>query len=180
MKKNEVSLAKQLVFCFFCERKINKMTKVYCEDCKDIFICLKCFIEGRESREHKRDHQYRILDKLNFSLFGTQWTAREEINLLEGLQQFGYGNWKAISKHLNSDKDMVDCEKHFHEVYLDRKGMDLAQIKDKSFLEEEGEFYICFLWVDLAGDYYEVGWVEILIFALFGLETVNIFMINIC
>lgn len=142
MKKSEVSLAKQLVFCFFCERKINKMTKVYCEECKDIFICLKCFVEGRESREHKKTHKYRILNKLKFSLFGKEWTAREEINLLEGLQQFGYGNWKAISKYLNSDKDMVECERHFHEVYLDRKDMKLSTISRMELVAEEGaSFY---------------------------------------
>ena len=139
MKKEEVSLAKQLVFCFFCERKINTMTKVYCEDCKDIFICLKCFIEGRESGEHKQTHRYRLMDKLNFNLFGVHWTAREEINLLEGLQQFGYGNWKAISKHLNSDKDMIECEKHFHEVYLASDVKSLKELKGDTIKEDESK-----------------------------------------
>ena len=141
MKKEELSLAKQLVFCFFCERKINTMTKVYCEDCQDIFICLKCFIEGRESGEHKQSHRYRLMDKLNFNLFGKIWTAREEINLLEGLQQFGYGNWKAISKHLNSNKDMVECERHFHEVYLKNMGSSLKSLKSSEFLIDESRLF---------------------------------------
>lgn len=132
-------MAKQLVFCFFCERKINAMTKVYCEDCRDIFICLKCFIEGRESGDHKRDHRYRIMDKLDFKLFGDQWTAREEINLLDGLQQFGYGNWKAISKQLNSDKDMIECERHFHEVYLNKPHEPLEALKTPHWPINPGE-----------------------------------------
>ena len=142
MKKEELSLAKQLVFCFFCERKINTMTKVYCEDCKDIYICLKCFIEGRESGDHKQTHKYRLLDKLDFNLFGSQWTAREEINLLDGLQQFGYGNWKAVSKHLNSDKDMVECERHFHEVYLDTQMKPLEHMKGVEFIVDESNYIL--------------------------------------
>jgi len=138
MKKEEINLAKQLVFCFFCERKINTMTKVYCEDCQDIFICLKCFIEGRESGGHKKSHRYRLMDKLAFPLFQDEWSAREEINLLDGLQQFGYGNWKAISKQLNSDKDMVQCEKHFHEVYLDTGKKSLEELKGANFTVNEG------------------------------------------
>jgi transcriptional adapter 2-alpha len=127
---DDLSLTKQLVFCYFCERKINEITKVFCQECKDIFICLKCFVEGKEREKHKKSHSFRILNKLDFKLFDNSWTAREELILLDGLHQFGYGNWKDIANHLGSGKDMIDCERHFHQVYLDKEGQLSNYVED--------------------------------------------------
>ena len=133
----DLSLAKQLVFCYFCERKINEMTKIFCQECKDIFICVKCFVEGKERDKHKKTHPYRVLNKLDFKLFKEEWMAREELILIDGLQQFGYGNWKSVSQHLGGEKSMVDCEKHFHQIYLDKPG-ELKDFVGKNNIETEG------------------------------------------
>ena len=141
MQKEELGFTKHLVYCFFCERKLNEMTKIFCVSCTEIIICVKCFVEGREDKDHKKNHPYQVFDKLNFKLFGNDWTAREEIILLDGLNQNGYGNWKAISKYLGSDKDMVECEKHFHEVYL-REGVSLKDQQGKKIFRTEGKFVL--------------------------------------
>ena len=142
MKGEDLSMTKQLVFCFFCERKINDMTKVFCVDCKDIYLCVKCFVEGRESQNHKNTHRYKVLDRLDFQLFGDNWTAREDIILLDGLYQFGYGNWKAISKHIGTNKGMEETERHFHRVYLDDKRPLLDKTEIWPF-QVEGRLYDC-------------------------------------
>ena len=30
------------------------------------------------------------------------WSAREEIRLLDAIEQYGFGNWQDISKHIES------------------------------------------------------------------------------
>lgn len=32
----------------------------------------------------------------------SKWSAREEIRLLDAIEQFGFGNWQDISKHVES------------------------------------------------------------------------------
>lgn len=144
MKGDDISLAKQLVFCFFCERKINEMTKIFCTDCGDIFLCVKCFAEGKESHKYKNSHRYQVYDRLDFKLFGDNWTAREELILLDGLYQFGYGNWKAISKHIGTDKTMEETERHFHQVYLDDDRSLESKTRNQPIHEESKSFHIFF------------------------------------
>lgn len=32
----------------------------------------------------------------------SKWTAREEMELLNGIEQFGFGNWEDISNHIGT------------------------------------------------------------------------------
>ena len=41
---------------------------------------------------------YIVLDNLQFALFHPEWSAREEILLLQGVSKCGLGNWKGISE----------------------------------------------------------------------------------
>ena len=43
-------------------------------------------------------------DTGNFSIFPGQgnWTAREEVRLLDAIEQYGYGNWEDIAKHIET------------------------------------------------------------------------------
>ena len=68
-----------MVFCDFCERELTRMSSVYCEECKDSNICVRCFALGCENQKHKKNHPYRIITKLDFSLFDLDWTALEEL-----------------------------------------------------------------------------------------------------
>jgi transcriptional adapter 2-alpha len=45
---------------------------------------------------HKADHDYRVIDNLNFPLFSADWGADEEILLLEAIELFGLGNWTEV------------------------------------------------------------------------------------
>ena len=70
-----------MIFCDFCERELTRMTVVYCEECKELNICVRCFALGSENNTHKKNHQYRILTKLDFSIFEPKWVAIEELLL---------------------------------------------------------------------------------------------------
>ena len=39
-----------------------------------------------------------------------EWTAEEELLLVEGLERFGFGNWLDISEHLGGEKTKEEVE----------------------------------------------------------------------
>ena len=65
-------------------------------------ICMNCFLNLQEFgifliyvilASHNIGHSYSIINKLNFPTFVDDWTAEEELLLLEGLEKKGFGNW---------------------------------------------------------------------------------------
>ena len=59
-----------------------------------------------------------MINKLNFPLFVEDYTAQEQLLLLEGLEKKGFGNWADIAEMMGSDKTKEDLEKHYDEIYL--------------------------------------------------------------
>lgn len=53
---------------------------------------------------HNIGHSYSIINKLNFPVFVDNWTAEEELLLLEGLEKKGFGNWQDIAEMLGNEK----------------------------------------------------------------------------
>lgn len=64
---------------------------------------------------------YHVVNKLNFPLYEDNWTAEEELLLMEGLEKFGFGNWADISEHLGTDKTPDDVQAHYEKIYLSNK-----------------------------------------------------------
>ena len=79
MEYKKIDNPKKVVFCHFCEREITRLTYIHCEVCKSIEICLLCFSNGNQNQKHKRNHSYRIIDKLGFPIFDEDWTSHEEL-----------------------------------------------------------------------------------------------------
>jgi len=109
------------VHCDFCDKEITKHTKILCSECPDLDICVNCFSSGAENEKHKRNHQYHIINKLNFPLFDDTWTAEEELLMLEGLEKCGFGNWVDISEHIGGTKSAEEVEKHYDSYYITQK-----------------------------------------------------------
>ena len=42
---------------------------------------------------------FRFMDNGDFSPLGNDWSAKEFVKLLDGLEQFGYGNWNDVSRY---------------------------------------------------------------------------------
>ena len=55
--------------------------------------------------------------KLEESLFSPTWTARDEIRLLDSIDEHGYGNWSAVASRLG--KSAEECKAHYDLHYID-------------------------------------------------------------
>jgi hypothetical protein len=56
-----------------------------CVECPNIDLCHFCFCAGVELKQHSKSHKYRVNDSLqNFSVFSADWSARDELRLIEG------------------------------------------------------------------------------------------------
>ena len=79
-------------------------------------VCIECFRKGKEKDDHKKNHSYSIMDKMDYPLFDKDWTAIEDITLLKGISLSGIDNWHQISDTLDL-KNPADCEAHFYSYY---------------------------------------------------------------
>uniref|UniRef100_A0A1L8DX02 Transcriptional adapter n=2 Tax=Nyssomyia neivai TaxID=330878 RepID=A0A1L8DX02_9DIPT len=89
--------------CTNCQEDIQGI-RVHCAECVDFELCLQCFAAGAEIGAHRNDHNYQFMDTGILSIFRGKggWSAREELHLLNAIEQFGFGNWEDISKHIET------------------------------------------------------------------------------
>lgn len=89
--------------CTYCQEVLVTIG-VKCAECTDFVICLQCFSVGAEIGPHRNNHSYQFLDLGTSGIYNGRncWKASEEVRLLEGLEQFGFGNWEDIAKHIES------------------------------------------------------------------------------
>ena len=69
------------------------------------------------SRPHRNDNSYRVMERLDFPLITPDWSAREELSLLDGIEQYGIGNWVEV-KGVVGSKDKSQCEYHYYGNYI--------------------------------------------------------------
>ncbi|KAF5300787.1 hypothetical protein FQA39_LY11032 [Lamprigera yunnana] len=106
--------------CLCCK---NELTSPYivCAIC-NINICSVCFAKGKEFLSHKNDHDYSIFND-TFTLFdGSNWTAREELVLLNTL--LDYSNFSLVAKDLQN-RTVKEVKEHYDDFYLQKKGSEL-------------------------------------------------------
>ncbi|KAJ1835992.1 Transcriptional adapter ada2, partial [Coemansia sp. RSA 2703] len=72
---------------------------------------------GIELGSHRNNHAYRVVTRHRFPIFTEDWSADEELLLIDGLRQFGMGNWKDAAEHVGS-RTKEECEQHYMEVYV--------------------------------------------------------------
>ena len=99
------------VECFLCQKDLSKNIKFLCSECGNKIFCIKCLITKR----HSPEHQFQVIDILNFSFFTEDWSVGDEYNLLYNLSISGLNNWEDISNILN--RDQVECEAHYYSFY---------------------------------------------------------------
>ncbi|TNN10343.1 Transcriptional adapter 2-beta, partial [Schistosoma japonicum] len=106
--------------CYYCLKKINLLC-IVCAECPRIKICIKCFSHGVEGGNHKKIHKYMIKrsgrDECLHNSWGGRWLLAEELKLLDGLDNYGYGNWNEISAYLQSHSP-IDCRDHYNRFYM--------------------------------------------------------------
>ena len=103
--------------CPYCGTEIHEPF-IRCVECvPEVDLCLSCFAKGKEFGTHKNDHDYEVRQS-NFSLLEDDWSATEELKLLDSLVDLGYGNWSEVSKQLRT-KSEEECQRHYTHNFID-------------------------------------------------------------
>ncbi|XP_072760287.1 transcriptional adapter 2-alpha isoform X1 [Anoplolepis gracilipes] len=130
----EVSVLKDEILtsdptCHVCRSTLVE-PYIRCAICNDVEICLSCFAKGSEINKHKNDHDYMII-KNEFPLIdGSSWSAKQELELMNVLQQCGFGNWIDVGRRIQG-KSGEECKMHYLQHYIDKQTLSgLPRIKD--------------------------------------------------
>lgn len=111
------SISKTL--CNICNHDISLQIKIICSECNSIskpFIyCLNCLLELKHP-----NHDYHIIDKMNFPLFTTSWPMTDELRLISSIEKYGLDNWGDISDNM-LNRGKVECESHYYTFYYKDK-----------------------------------------------------------
>uniref|UniRef100_A0A0N4ZW07 Myb-like domain-containing protein n=1 Tax=Parastrongyloides trichosuri TaxID=131310 RepID=A0A0N4ZW07_PARTI len=94
------------ISCYFCVEPINGDPYIKCKECTkhEVCICVTCFQLGSENKEHKRGHNYCIIDTGGPEVFecyrdddkDDTWTWEEDKIVLEQAKRFRAGNWEGM------------------------------------------------------------------------------------
>ncbi|KAG7212142.1 hypothetical protein KM043_012485 [Ampulex compressa] len=130
----EVSVVKDEILtsdptCRVCKSTLTE-PYIRCAACRNTELCPSCFSNGCEIDEHRNDHDY-IIIKNEFPLIdGSGWTAKQELELLDIVQECGFGNWVDVAKSIQG-KSMEECKTHYLQHYIDDQSLPgLPKIKD--------------------------------------------------
>ncbi|CAA9987790.1 transcriptional coactivator ADA2, putative [Plasmodium knowlesi strain H] len=112
--------------CDICNKDITHAIRIRCAECVDFDLCVNCFSSGKEMKsekcEHYNYHNYIPIPKYDFPLYKLNWSAEEELLLLDGISKYGFGNWEQVADLVNSaakiPKTDKQCEKHYYNFYL--------------------------------------------------------------
>ena len=85
------------VECFLCQKDLSKNIKFLCAECGNKMFCINSLITKR----HSPEHQFQVIEFLNYSFFTDDWSVGDEYNLLNNLSISGLNNWEDISNILN-------------------------------------------------------------------------------
>lgn len=129
------------VQCNICGRLCSRRGHIRCAECKAFNACVKCFCKGlekpsedaqnlsfvqlpenHEQEAHKNDHKYSPVGPNDFALFTPDWSAEQEILLVDGVAKYGLGNWQEISEMVSMTsvgyKSWEECQHHYYNVYI--------------------------------------------------------------
>ncbi|KAJ1970142.1 Transcriptional adapter ada2 [Dimargaris xerosporica] len=118
--------------CDCCQSVINRTVRIRCAECSDFDACVSCFSKGIEIGDHKNYHKYKVVTPNFFPIYTEDWSADEELLLIEGIQQAGLGNWIDVSEHVGT-KGKDECERHYRQVYLESLQWPLPAFLESTF-----------------------------------------------
>jgi len=101
--------------CMNCFKELGDRY-IQCHECICV-LCCDCFAKGTELRDHKSDHSFSVV-RQDLSVLAKNWTAVQELQLLDSVLQFGYGNWAEIARTV-AGKNEIECKEHFEDVYVE-------------------------------------------------------------
>ncbi|KAK4491894.1 hypothetical protein RD792_002675 [Penstemon davidsonii] len=126
-----------LFHCNYCNKDITGKIRIKCAVCSDFDLCVECFSVGAEVQQHKSNHPYRVMDILSFPVICPEWSADEEMLLLEGTEMYGLTNWAEVAVHVGT-KTKEFCFEHYRTAYLNSPYFplpDMTQLVSKNTKE---------------------------------------------
>lgn len=104
--------------CAGCGDDIHQasLVRIQCTDCS-LNLCPECFSSRVEVGQHKSYHGYKFMDNGDFSPLSNSWSAKEFVQLLDGLEQFGYGNWNDVSRYVET-KTAGECRDAVNNIFV--------------------------------------------------------------
>ncbi|KAJ2778616.1 Transcriptional adapter ada2 [Coemansia javaensis] len=120
----------QKYHCDNCQANLTDSVRINCAECAEFDLCTTCFSQGVEIESHKNDHPYRVVTRHLFPIFTEDWSAEEELMLIDNLRQFGMGNWKEVAEH-SGTRTREECEQHYLEVYAGSSTWPLPDMNKK-------------------------------------------------
>ncbi|KAL0239068.1 hypothetical protein PCE1_004759 [Barthelona sp. PCE] len=103
--------------CAFCHKSIDGSKFAKCLSCKSMHCCMDCLHACKDSELHQVDHEFVIMVQGLPHLYDMEWTAFEEIFLLEGVKLFGPTNFEQIAGHIGS-RTAEECRERILTYYL--------------------------------------------------------------
>ncbi|KAK2568570.1 Transcriptional adapter 2-beta [Acropora cervicornis] len=82
--------------CNYCQADCTSL-RVKCAECTDFDLCLQ--------------------DGGTFPLFSLDWSAEEEVLLLDAIEQHGFGNWDDVADHIGT-KTGKETSEHYGDYYI--------------------------------------------------------------
>lgn len=122
------------ISCDACFNDISQVVRINCASClpETVDLCVSCFARGSEVKDHVKDHNYIVVKPLNFSVSHPEWTAYEDLLLLDGLERKGLGNWGDVSRFISSGKTAKECEAHYTDLYLNSPMFPLPAVENNT------------------------------------------------
>lgn len=136
--------------CKACDKDILGQVHINCAYCTDtlhkfVNLCIDCFQKGAEyDKAHKRWHSYRVIDNLSYSLFDQDWSAEQELLLLDAIKYVGDLEWDRIAKNMNrglgieKKKTKQEIRLHYYNIYFNTP---TAPLPDTTKRNEVHEYF---------------------------------------
>lgn len=146
-KVNDLNIIDGKFRCDVC-KKDTWDYRIRCAECVEYDLCLDCFCQGKSSNDHKPNHKYIPVGRYTFNLLTENWTAEQELLLMEAVSRYGLGNWSEISKYITEGPTGAltlyqktqkpgfgshtadECEKHYNNFYLNSKTKPLPDTRN--------------------------------------------------
>ena len=118
--------------CANCRRDVRGETHVRHRDKDQYVLCTDCYsvhASGVSGAVWDAD-TVQLIDTstTRMPLLVDDWSADHEVRLLEGILQFGFGNWRAVAEHLGFEKTEQECEEHYERFYVRSKTFPLPDL----------------------------------------------------
>jgi len=93
--------------------------RAVCAECPGVDLCVECLASRVELGQHRATHKYRLVDNGGLQLLGSNWTCKELVQLLDGIEQFGHGNWVDVSRYVASpSKGPAECREAVNNFFV--------------------------------------------------------------